>query len=258
MEAEVGWMRGPSALCEIQREALGRAADRRAELNRRVHNPSSVRRWEEVAGAINSWETMLNEYVTLTGVQSEDETKMNSLMRLLPKNLYEMSVSQYGIASYAQLRSYVLAQCTRAKYGQHGVAGSGPTPMDLSWFPGGDAAYCEDDVDGGDEHETGGECQEDWDSDVMLNALKGKGKQGKGKGKGKGGKDGKDRSNTVCWWCNRTGHAIMDCYDLQNLKGKSGKGGGKGKQSWNGKSTAQEWGGHAGSMVLLIRVGCNR
>ena len=144
MDAEVGWMRGPVALYEIQREALGRAADRRAELNRRVHNPTSVNRWDEVAGAINSWESLVNEYVTLTGNQPEEETKMNSLMRLLPKSLYEISVTQYGIKSYTQLRSYVLAQCTRAKYGQHGLrpssASTGPVPMDLSWLHEGEGA----------------------------------------------------------------------------------------------------------------------
>ena len=71
MDAEVGWMRGPIALYEIQREALGRAADRRAELNRRVHNPTSVNRWDGVVGAIYGWEALVNEYVTLTGNQPE-------------------------------------------------------------------------------------------------------------------------------------------------------------------------------------------
>ena len=32
MESEVGWMRGPLALYEMQRESLGRAADRKARL----------------------------------------------------------------------------------------------------------------------------------------------------------------------------------------------------------------------------------
>ena len=124
MDAETGWMRGPQALYEIQKEGLGRAADRRAELNRRVHNPSSVRKWEEVPGALNAWETTANEYVSLTKQVLDEETRMNSLLRLLPKSLYELTASQYGISTYGQLRSYILAQCTRAKYGQHGL-GSG-------------------------------------------------------------------------------------------------------------------------------------
>ena len=75
MESEVGWMRGPIALYEMQRESLGRNADRRAELNRKVHNPTSVRRWEEVPGAVNQWETIANEYMTMTKHRLEEETK---------------------------------------------------------------------------------------------------------------------------------------------------------------------------------------
>ena len=138
MESENGWMRGPVALYDIQRDGIGRAVDRRAELNRRVHNPNSVRRWEEVPGAINSWESTVSEYVAITGQSPSEETKMNSLLRLLPKTLYELTVTQYGISTYPQMRSYVQTQCTRARFGQHGH-GTGsqskesgePTPMDM-------------------------------------------------------------------------------------------------------------------------------
>ena len=54
MDSEVGWMRGPVALHEIQREGLGRAVNRRAELNRRVHTPTAVKKWDEVPSAINA------------------------------------------------------------------------------------------------------------------------------------------------------------------------------------------------------------
>ena len=242
MDAEVGWMRGPVALYEIQREALGRAADRRAELNRRVHNPTSVNRWEDVAGAINSWESLVNEYATLTGNQPEEETKMNSLMRLLPKSLYEISVTQYGIKDYAQLRSYVLAQCTRAKYGQHGLnsTSTGPAPMDLSWLPdSGDPASEEEEAAEAWTEPTYEEYhEEEYDQEGCINVMKGKGKKGKGKGKGK---LGKDRGTSTCWWCNRPGHTITECYDLQNLKGKVGKSGGKGKGSGFGKTNRPGW-----------------
>ena len=258
METESGWLRGPVALYELQREALGRAADRRAELNRRVHNPVAVNRWEDVAGAINRWETVMNEYNTLTGHKLEDETRMNSLMRLLPKSLYELTVSQYGISSYAQLRSYVLAQCTRAKYGQHGLSKEGkekkdgPVPMELGWFPEEDDGSLEAEayeLDGAGEDEDVHHCEDEWCHDHSLLAMKGKGKKGKGKGKGKGKEKGKwsekvsdDKSSWSCWWCGKTGHQMVDCYELQNLKGKHGKAGGKSKNWTPGKGySAPEW-----------------
>ena len=71
MEEEAGWLLGPLALYEIQREGLGRAADRRAELNRRVHNPTSVRRWDDVPAALNSWEVTVNEYLNITGQKKQ-------------------------------------------------------------------------------------------------------------------------------------------------------------------------------------------
>ena len=46
---------------------------------------------------------------------------MNSFLRLLPKTLFEIAATQHGINEYATLRRYVVAQCTRAKYGQHGL-----------------------------------------------------------------------------------------------------------------------------------------
>ena len=58
MDEHSGWFRGPLAMFELQQENQGRAADRRAELNRQVHNPVSVRRWEDVPGAINTWEAV--------------------------------------------------------------------------------------------------------------------------------------------------------------------------------------------------------
>ena len=54
MDTEVGWMRGPAALYELQKEGLGRHADRRAELNRRVYNPTAVEKWDEVPAAVNT------------------------------------------------------------------------------------------------------------------------------------------------------------------------------------------------------------
>ena len=67
-----------------------------------------------------------------------------------------------------------------------------------------------------------------WDDEVTIEsrpekcdeilALKGKGgKKGKGKGKGK---NGKSTSQITCWWCNKPGHQIVDCWELQNLKEK--------------------------------------
>ena len=97
METDAGWMRGPIALYEMQRESLGRTADRRAELNRKVHHPTAVRRWEDVPGALNQWETVANEYMAMTKHNLEEESEMNSLLRLLPKSLYELDVIQYGI-----------------------------------------------------------------------------------------------------------------------------------------------------------------
>ena len=67
MDEHSGWFRGPLAMFELQQENQGRAADRRAELNRQVHNPESVRRWEDVPGAINTWEAVSTEYTCLTG-----------------------------------------------------------------------------------------------------------------------------------------------------------------------------------------------
>ena len=75
MDAEAGWLRGPVALYELQHESIGRAADRRAELNRRVHNPSSVGKWEDVPGALNSWESTVSEYTALTKSVLVEETK---------------------------------------------------------------------------------------------------------------------------------------------------------------------------------------
>ena len=121
METDAGWMRGPIALSEMQRESLGRTADRRAELNRKVHHPTAVRRWEDVPGALNQWETVANEYMAMTKHNLEEESEMNSLLRLLPKSLYELAVTQYGISNYNEMRSYVLSQCTRMKFGQHGI-----------------------------------------------------------------------------------------------------------------------------------------
>ena len=79
---------------ELQQENQGRAADRRAELNRQVHNPSSVRRWDEVPGAINTWEAIGTEYTCLTGQTLAEETKIpysgffrSPSSRLRPRNM---------------------------------------------------------------------------------------------------------------------------------------------------------------------------
>ena len=69
----------------------------------------------------NTWEAVSTEYTCLTRQTLAEETKMNSLLRLLPKTLFEIAATQHGINEYATLRRYVVAQCTRAKYGQHGL-----------------------------------------------------------------------------------------------------------------------------------------
>ena len=115
MDTSYTWARGPLALYEIQHDGIGRAADRRAELNRKINNPTAVKKWEEVPAAINALETAAMEYFYITGQEPDSETQKNSLVRMLPKSLYEIVATQYGITTYAQMRTFVPAQCTRIK-----------------------------------------------------------------------------------------------------------------------------------------------
>ena len=94
------WTRGPLALYEIQHDGIGRAADRRAELNRKINNPTAVKKWEDVPTALNAWETAALEYFYITNTEPDAETQMNSLLRMLPKSLYDIVATQYGITTY--------------------------------------------------------------------------------------------------------------------------------------------------------------
>ena len=113
------------ALYQIQHDGIGRAADRRAELNRKINNPTAVKNWEDVPAALNAWETAALEYFYITGREPDAETQMNSLLRLLPKSLYDIVATQYGITTYDQMKTFVLGQCTRFKHGQHGHGETG-------------------------------------------------------------------------------------------------------------------------------------
>ena len=88
------------ALYEIQHDGIGRAADRRAELNRKINNPTAVKKWEDVPTALNAWETAALEYFYITNTEPDAETQMNSLLRMLPKSLYDIVATQYGITTY--------------------------------------------------------------------------------------------------------------------------------------------------------------
>ena len=78
----------------------------------------------------------------------------------------------------------------------------------------------------------------------MKGKWKGKEKGKKGKGKEKGKNDGKG-AGPLCYWCQRPGHRIADCWDMLGMKGGKSNGwyDSGPKKSWNWNQTWGAWQG---------------
>ena len=91
------WLRGPRAWYELTLAASGRIDDRCIALSNAIHLPDTLGSWGDVPSGILNWEAMIQEHTELSGTDIADGVKISSVLRLVPRDLAEQTMSQHGI-----------------------------------------------------------------------------------------------------------------------------------------------------------------
>ena len=96
---------------QLLRDSGGRLVDRRMRLSDAINAPARVSRWDEVPEAYCRWEERVTEYECLTSSKLEDSHKAQILLRIVPQDLKELTMSQSGLEdSFGAVRDYILIQ----------------------------------------------------------------------------------------------------------------------------------------------------
>lgn len=228
---------------------------RRRNMLREIINPGRCKHENQLYGAMERWEELVQRYERKLGRSLDDDLKMAALESLVTSELEKhLMMNASRLNSYESMREEVFLYIetrtgARMKSEARWRDDRPDDPMDTSSFA----------------HKGG----------------KGKGKDKKGKdsfksnstGKGKGSTDKKDKFDGECRVCGKYGHMAKDCWhkDTKNQSssaGGSGKKGGKssGKAGGRGKgkpagSLEEEPEQETGSIELgsceLLAVSCN-
>ena len=91
------WTRAGLAWYEMQRDGVGRTADRECQLHVSLRNLKREKMWNDVPAAVRKLEAMVEEFQLLTGTALPDSQKKIALQQVLPLSLEEKVISH---ASY--------------------------------------------------------------------------------------------------------------------------------------------------------------
>ena len=186
--------------------ASGRIDDRCIVLGNAIHQPDPIQTWSDVPSGILNWESMVQEHTELTGAEIANGLKINCLLRLLPKDLAEQTLSQHGLTKvYNDVRAYVLDQISRRRglgmllprHTPAKMSSSGPAPMELGSLSG--------------EQATNEETYHDLEAMAFS----------KGKGKGSPPRN----FGGQCYNCGMRGHRATECRNGPAKGSSAGKGG---------------------------------
>jgi len=233
---------GVASWWKFQHDCQALTGQRIQALANAIYKPSRVKKYADVAAAIERWERDISRFEAATGKIAE-ETKTFSLRQLVPEELDQLiTANSNTLKDYDQVKAYVEEQISIRK----DKKSNGPVPMDLDclaekiaeeWKPEWDeedswAKFAAGNVEAsGDKRSanhvnTSSASQLSEQLELIMSFMKGKSK-GKGKGTSGKGKGGKDKD---CWHCGKIGHLSRDCWqkDAEMEEYRKGKGKGKG------------------------------
>ena len=229
-----------------------------------IYKPTRVKKYMDVATALERWERDIRRFEEATKNPIGEETKLFSLRQLVPDELDQLiTANSNSLTDYEKTKAYVEEQISIRRDRKS----NGPVPMEVDQLAdkvlAAAAAMSGEDGDWewGEEDQQGcgnGVCdkesginnimvKEDMDNNdkikeklenimSFIGNFKGGGKGGKSKGKG--GKGKADKSNVQCWHCGKFGHYSGECWqkdaEMEAYRTSKGKGKGSGKNNFNG------------------------
>ena len=229
IHANCGESNGFEVWRRIHQSIFSRAERRQDELYTKIHNPRAAANAQDVAAALEEWDTDQRRYCMGKGVPLRDDELRNLVMKLVPANIRDQLVyKRQEPWSWEQLKDWI-----REHARLHAVYGK-PSSVHLAEPVNAISDEFMEQTEGWEWEDQVAELDIKGDAQMLLALTnkrlswqqnkgrrlpkgKAKGKDGGGKGKGKDDKAGKGRGPTtqdgkpLCTNCNQVGHYKDGC-----------------------------------------------